>query len=375
MRILMGLVIAALIVAACGSKENSDSGRSVIVSGKVGFPKEGQITIKGWADTTQNVQVLDFDRANYTFRGTVKFTEPGIYRINFFDVQFVDVILDKANLEINVDGNSQNSFSEVIGSPDVKMFKEAQNIRERFNKSPEMAKLTSEFNNAASVNDLETVEALRARARDMMRASNDSIANLLIQNAPSIGVIEFLKKRELDPDQYFSTYEAVAEKFKGEWANYAIAKEFLSSVAKMKLLVIGQEAPEIELPNPEGKLVKLSSLRGKYVLVDFWAKWCGPCRRENPNVVAAYKKFKDKGFEVFGVSLDKNKADWVQAIEQDGLTWTHVSDLKYFDSDAARLYNISYIPFSVLLDKNGVIIAKNLREGALHKKLEEIFGN
>ena len=114
-------------------------------------------------------------------------------------------------------------------------------------------------------------------------------------------------------------------------------------------------------------------MKGKYVLLDFWAKWCGPCRQENPNVVRAYHKYKDKGFTVFGVSLDRSKQDWMNAIKQDGLVWTHVSDLKYWQSEAAKTYNITGIPFSLLLDPNGVIIAKNLRGAALDNKLNEIF--
>ena len=141
----------------------------------------------------------------------------------------------------------------------------------------------------------------------------------------------------------------------------------------MKATAIGQPAPEIELPNPEGQVVKLSSFKGKYVLVDFWAKWCGPCRKENPNVVRAYNQYKDKGFTVFGVSLDRSKDDWLRAIQEDGLTWTHVSDLKYWQSEAAKTYNINAIPFSVLLDPQGVIIGKNLRGAALENKLAEIF--
>ena len=127
------------------------------------------------------------------------------------------------------------------------------------------------------------------------------------------------------------------------------------------------------MPDTTGKIVKLSSMRGKYVLVDFWAKWCGPCRGENPNVVRVYNKYKDKGFTVYGVSLDRNKEDWLKAIHEDNLTWTHVSDLKFWQSEAAKIYSINAIPFSVLLDPNGVIIAKNLRDLALEAKLAEIF--
>ncbi len=140
-----------------------------------------------------------------------------------------------------------------------------------------------------------------------------------------------------------------------------------------KVLGIGAIAPDISLPTPQGDTLSLSSLRGKYVLLDFWASWCKPCRAENPNLVKNYTKYNKKGFEIFQVSLDRTKNAWVQAIEDDNLNWSHVSDLQYWNSGPARLYNIRGIPASFLLDKEGKIIAKNLRGNALGARLLEIF--
>ena len=139
--------------------------------------------------------------------------------------------------------------------------------------------------------------------------------------------------------------------------------------------VVGDFAPDIVMNNPEGVEMKLSSTKGKVVLLDFWASWCGPCRRENPNVVKTYEKYKDKGFTVFSVSLDKGVAKWKAAIEKDKLVWdTHVSDLKGWSSKAGKAYGVSGIPATFLIDENGKIIAKNLRGHQLEQKLKEVLG-
>jgi peroxiredoxin len=143
--------------------------------------------------------------------------------------------------------------------------------------------------------------------------------------------------------------------------------------AALKSVSIGSLAPDFQLPDPTGKTVKLSDHFGKVLLLDFWAAWCGPCRRENPNIVRIHNKYKEKGFDIFGVSLDSKKEAWVKAIEKDNLNWTQVSDLKFWDSEPAKLYGIRGIPGNVLLDKSGKIVARNIHGEELEKKLEELL--
>ena len=377
------LFLALTAVVACGTGQVSNdqqasNAKSITISGTVGFPQEGLILLEeyqGTQNTTTVVDTFQLNDENYSFSEKVKVERPGYYKLNFYHKQAVNLILHKDDIQVNVDGNAPNGYAQITGSSDYDFIREIQEMNQSFQSSPEMRKLNDEFMQANQAGDSETMDALRAKYMELDKEMKNQLVAKIDAMGASLGVLEVLRGgRVLDKDQYFDVYLRFADLLKKEMSNVGIAKEFIAEVEQMKKLAIGQLAPDISLPNPEGEMVSLSSLRGNYVLVDFWAKWCKPCRMENPNVVKMYQKYNDKGFEVFGVSLDRRREDWLQAIEEDKLYWTQVSDLKFWKSEAAQLYNINAIPFALLLDPEGRIIGKNLRGKQLENKLEEIFG-
>ncbi|MDP4222637.1 MAG: TlpA disulfide reductase family protein [Bacteroidota bacterium] len=239
--------------------------------------------------------------------------------------------------------------------------------------SEKYSKLNEDFQFARQNNDTARVSAIRKEAagidKEMIQLQKD-----FVKNHPASYVTPYILAG-LSMDMDGSELELYLNGLDTAVANTPLIKELKERAGKMKTVSVGQKAPDFTLNDPEGKQVSLYSKVGsKLLLIDFWAGWCGPCRRENPNVVRIYKEFSKKGFDVFGVSLDRRRDEWVQAINDDHLTWTQVSDLQEWDNAAARLYAVNSIPANFLLDQNGTIIARDLRGDELYNKVKEVVG-
>jgi peroxiredoxin len=214
------------------------------------------------------------------------------------------------------------------------------------------------------------MEGFRSRFSEM---TIDAYVKFIKSHPASMLSLELFPK--IAYDQRYDVVKPLFEGLSAKVRNSTEGKKTAANLEKMKVTAIGQPAPDFEIPDAKGKLVKLSSFRGKYVLLDFWASWCGPCRAENPNLVKVYNKYKDRNFTIIGISLDKadSKALWLAAVKNDGLSWLQLSDLKFWDSATAKSYGVQAIPQNFLIDPNGIIVGKTLFGKALDVKLSEIF--
>lgn len=240
----------------------------------------------------------------------------------------------------------------------------------------DIAMLNAEYLSAPDnkKNDQDFKDGLQARYNKIME-TKQALQQQFIKQYPDsyISLLILMEQNERDID--VATVEPLYKSLSANVRNTAAGVEFANAINAARATSVGAIAPVFTQNDVNDKPVSLTDFHGKYVLVDFWASWCGPCRGENPNVVKAYNQYKDKNFTVLGVSLDRpgKKDDWLAAIKADGLAWTQVSDLKFWDNEVAKLYGIKSIPQNYLIDPSGKIIAKNLRGDDLNKKLAELF--
>ncbi|MCK5536465.1 MAG: AhpC/TSA family protein [Bacteroidales bacterium] len=315
----------------------------------------------------KEIMTVPIENNNFTIK--TKLGEAGFYRLVFSKKEYLLMVLqpnDKIELTIDLD----NLLDPIIkGSDENKAFyKEIAAIDAITIVGDSVEQV---FNANYGTNDTIAAQAvLKYQMLEIQKKA--SMQNFIKTNSSYLVSLYFIE--QLSIEENFELYQLLANSLTEKYPTNEFVKGLKNRVEKASTLAIGSLAPEIKLNNPKGKEIALSSLRGKYVLIDFWAAWCGPCRRESPNMVALYEKYHTKGFEIYSVSLDKTKEDWEKAIKDDNLSkWSHVSDLKYWQSVAAREYGVEGIPFTVLLDKEGKIIAKNLRGDALFEKMAELL--
>jgi thiol-disulfide isomerase/thioredoxin len=306
-----------------------------------------------------------------TFKGQVK-DQGAFYLVNFFDTpkpQKVLVILEGGEtIDIVADGinneDGKGDFTLKGDYPNVKYMLELLAI------SKEMEAKVRKWNQEIQV-DQKQEKRIQAEFTQAQAASTAKIKALI----PLMGshLVALWATNFLPAEKEMASLVEIADRLSKARPTHPQVQQFVNNLQRLQGVNEGAMAPEINLATPAGPTLALSSLRGKYVLIDFWASWCGPCRRENPNVVKTYATYKDKGFEIFGVSLDQNREAWLKAIETDKLVWKHVSDLQYWNSAGAQAYQVNSIPQTFLVDPTGRIIAKGLRGAALDNYLAKLF--
>lgn len=363
-----------LIASSCGS-----SNKEQTVSGKIDNAEGQQVSLIGFPNGQPDTLGTSTLAADGEFSFPVNGGKLAFYTLTIGDEASVVLAFDSTESPI-VTAN----FPDIKKDYQIANSKDSEAIRDSYVKSyyyeTTLDSLMKNLQDAARQGlDAERVE-LSAKYNQVRVEYKDYLTGSI--DADSTSVANFSILQRLNADQDWAYFVKVRNGLDGRLRGNPFYDQLANNIAQVEnqrkaesAFSPGAVAPDIVLPSPDGKEIALSSLRGNYVLIDFWASWCKPCRIENPNIVKMYQKYANDNFEIFGVSLDRDKAKWIEAIAVDNLTWPQVSDLGFWNSAAAQLYNVRSIPYTVLLDPEGKIIATKLRGPALEAQMQAIFGH
>ncbi|MEJ7693612.1 TlpA disulfide reductase family protein [Daejeonella sp.] len=359
-----------LIIAAFGAilfAASCKNSNELNITGKVENPGEVKKILLYEADSLVDSAFLN-EESEFKFRRVAP--DANFYTLVIGEKNFL--IIGKNGEEIDlrtnytdttntysIEGSDESIKVQTINTIQADFGKKYQELQQRYASevSRDMSKKDSVYN------------ALMPEFQANMDKYSETVFKFVEDNKDNLAA--FYAAGTIDQNKYELELLKYAEEIKTKFPKNKAVMLFVAKMDGLKPVSVGQQAPDFVLNNPEGIPIKLSEYKGKYVLLDFWASWCGPCRDENPNIVKQHKAFVAKGFDVLGVSLDDNKGDWMKAIASDNLNWKHVSDLKRWDSKIAALYKVEGIPASFMLDRSGKIVAKNLRGVELEKFLAE----
>ncbi len=360
-----------LFIFSCGDNPKKGSEKITISVDIIGSGDYEEVRLQK-VNSDYSIELIEtsnFD--NNIIEFNVYIFEATLFRLDFMGYTSLDLIAYESDINISIDDSNSLFEYKIRGSDDTDILKSIGDKITTYRS--EIRDLNIKFVEASQEQDVQLANSIRGEFDFKKNQFELSLKDYLSNTKNSLAVL--VTADYLDLEENLEFWQVIYKKYSDEFGSNSYFKNFEDKLIKIKSISVGSIAPDIILNDTSGVPISLASLRGKYVLLDFWAAWCRPCREENPNIVQNYNKYKSKGFEVYQVSLDRNKNDWVRGITQDKLPWVNVSDLKYYQSEAAEIYDVDRIPSAFLLDPDGKIIAKNtdLRGSNLTKKLQEIF--
>ena len=372
MKKIVFIITSALLFVACNNLKDNE----FLISGTANGIENGK---KVFIEVQTETGTLAKDTAvvtdgKFELKGITEEIDLGFIRIENEQIN-LPLILEDGKIEINIVKDSLHK-STLGGTPNNDKFQkfntESRVISEKVAKfekdnGPEMQK-------AQMSNDTVTINKLLKEYKKFQNEMNDYSKKFIKENPDAylsaLLLENFLMRQYLTPEEIKSYFEGLDKDVKETKSG----KKIKTALDSMSAIVIGKPAPNFSAPSPEGKTISLKESLGKVTIIDFWASWCGPCRAENPNVVALYNEFHPQGLNIIGVSLDKDAAKWKEAIAKDGLIWSHVSNLKFWEDPIAKQYNVQSIPATFILDEKGNIVAKDLRGEELRAKVAALLG-